>query len=99
MYFDSYPQIMRNTDNYSQIIDLYAQLSLSYGEIQVYISVWRNTDSCPQIMEKYGAILKLINYCKFENFHVTFILQIFHFRIIREFLNSQFSTQPSKIAV
>ena len=39
-----------------------------------------------------------INYCKFGNFRVTFILRVFDFRIISETLNSRTSTHAVYIA-
>ena len=41
----------------------------------------------------------VFDYCKFENFLVAFILQIFYFQIICEFLKSQASIQLTEIAI
>ena len=42
-------------------------------------------------VSKFTSLVRARDYCGFGNFRVTFISRFFHFRIIREFLNSRAS--------
>ena len=88
-----HPKLLKETHSVIQKpLQIIFDKSITEGKIP---RIWKNANVTPTFKKKEKKV-KQKSTVDYRNFRVTFISRISDFRIIRDFLNSQASTQLTK---